>query len=158
NTISVEGYTPRQGERMSCDVTWISADYFKTLTIPFLAGRDFGDEDRVGSPKVAIVNEKLAKHFFGTTDAIGKKIGLDKTPDITIVGVIKDAQYVDLRSNIRRHFYLPTTQEKLLTNLTLHVKTDTEPSVVAESLRAELKAIDPHLPLYNVKTLATEID
>jgi predicted permease len=158
NTISVEGYTPRQGERMSSDVTWISDDYFKTLAIPFLAGRDFSDEDRVGSPKVAIVNEKLAKYFFGTTDAIGKKIGLDKTPDITIVGVIKDAQYVDLRSNIRRHFYLPTAQEKVLTNLTLHVKTETEPQMVAESLRAELKALDPHLPLYNVKTLATEID
>jgi predicted permease len=158
NVISVEGYTPRQGERMSSDVTWISSDYFKTLAIPFLAGRDFSDEDRAGSPKVAIVNEKLAKYFFGTTDAIGKKIGLDKTPDITIVGVIKDAQYVDLRSNIRRHFYLPTTQETVLTNLTLHVKTETEPTAVAESLRAELKALDPHLPLYNVKTLATEID
>jgi ABC-type lipoprotein release transport system permease subunit len=72
--------------------------------------------------------------------------------------VIKDAQYVDLRSNIRRHFYLPTTQETVLTNLTLHVKTETEPTAVAESLRAELKALDPHLPLYNVKTLATEID
>jgi predicted permease len=154
----ISGYTPRQGERMSSDVTWISSDYFKTLAIPFLAGRDFSDEDRAGSPKVAIVNEKLAKYFFGTTDAIGKKIGVDKTPDITIVGVIKDAQYVDLRSNIRRHFYLPTTQETVLTNLTLHVKTETEPTAVAESLRAELKALDPHLPLYNVKTLATEID
>jgi predicted permease len=158
NTVSVEGYTPRQGERMSCDVTTISADYFKTLAIPLLAGRDFSEEDRVGSPLVAIVNEKMAKHFFGTTDPLGKKIGLGKTPDITIVGVIKDAQYVDLRSNIRRHFYLPVTQEKVLTNLTLHVKTETEPQVVAESLRAELKALDPHLPLYNVKTLATEID
>jgi ABC-type antimicrobial peptide transport system permease subunit len=65
---------------------------------------------------------------------------------------------VDLRSSIRRHFYLPTTQETVLTNLTLHVKTETEPTAVAESLRAELKALDPHLPLYNVKTLATEID
>ena len=158
NTISVEGYTPREGERTSSDVTTISTDYFKTLAIPFVAGRDFTDEDRAGSPKVAIVNEKLAKHFFGTTNPIGKKIGLDKAPDITIVGVIKDAQYVTLRSNIRRHFYLPVTQEKVLTNLTLQVKTETDPALVAESLRAELKALDPHLPLYNVKTLATEID
>lgn len=158
NTISVEGYTPKQGERMSCDVTWISTDYFKTLTIPFLAGRDFNHDDRVGSPQVAIINEKMAKYFFGTTDVIGKKIGLDKVPDITIVGVIKDAQYVDLRSPIRRHFYLPVAQEKVLTNLTLQVKTETDTKVVAESVRAELKALNPHLPLYDVKTLATEID
>ncbi|HEX5889759.1 MAG TPA: ABC transporter permease, partial [Pyrinomonadaceae bacterium] len=156
--IVVEGYTPREGERMGSDVTLVSTDYFKALAIPLVAGRDFTDEDRQGSPKVVIVNEQMAKHFFGTTDVLGKKIGLEKVPDITIVGVVKDAQYVNLRRERRRHFYLPTMQEKVLMNLTLHVKTETDPAVVAESLRAGLKALDPHLPLYNVKTLSTEID
>jgi ABC-type lipoprotein release transport system permease subunit len=105
-----------------------------------------------------IVNEQLAKHFFGTTNVLGKKIGLEKIPDRTIVGVVKDAQYVNLRESLRRHFYIPTTQEKVLLNLTLHVKTETDPEVVAESLRTELKTLDPHLPLYNVKTLAKEMD
>lgn len=154
----VEGYTPREGERMSCDVTTVSPDYFKALDIPLVAGRDFIEEDRLGSPKVVIVNERMAKHYFGTTDVLGKKIGLEKVPDITIVGVVKDAQYVTLRRERRRHFYLPTTQEKVLLGLTLHVKTEIDPPVVAESLRAELKALDQHLPLYNVKTLSTEID
>ena len=156
--IVVEGYTPREGERMASDATWVSTDYFKALEIPLVAGREFSAEDRMESPKVIIVNERLAKHFFGTTNVLGKKIGLDGVPDRTIVGVVRDAQYITLRHNLRRHFYLPTTQEKVLLNLTLHVKTETDPSTVAESLRAELKAIDPHLPLYNVKTLATEID
>lgn len=156
--IVVEGYTPREGERMSCDATWVSTGYFKALAIPLVSGRDFTDEDRLGSPKVVIVNELMAKHFFGTTDVLGKKIGLDDVPDVTIVGVVKDAQYVNLRRDRRRHFYLPTMQEKVLTNLTLLVKTDIDPPVVAESLRAGLKALDPHLPLYNVKTLSTEID
>jgi predicted permease len=156
--IVVEGYTPREGERMSCDATWVSNDYFKALAIPLVTGRDFSDEDRMGSPKVVIINERMAKHYYGTTDVLGKKIGLDEVPDTTIVGVVKDAQYVNLRRDLRRHFYLPTTQEKVLLNMTLHVKTATDPPVVAESLRAELKAIDPHLPLYNVKTLSNEID
>ena len=156
--IVVEGYTPREGERMSCDATWVSSDYFKALSIPLVVGRDFSDEDRMESPKVMIVNERLAKHYFGTTDVLGKKIGLDDVPDRTIVGVVKDAQYVNLRRDLRRHFYLPTTQEKVLLNMTLHVKTETDPPVVAESLRAQLKTIDPHLPLYNVKTLSGEID
>src|SRR4026209_1699863 len=81
----VEGYTPREGERMSCDVTTVSADYFKSLEIPLVAGRDFNDEDRLGSPKVVIINEQMAKHYFGTTDVLGKKIGLEKVPDIAIV-------------------------------------------------------------------------
>ena len=156
--VVVEGYTPKQGERMSCDATWISSDYFKALEIPFVTGRDFDDHDRVGAPKVVIVNERMAKHYFGTTDVLGKHIGFEDVADTTIVGVVKDAQYVNLRESRRRHFYLPTTQEKQLTGLTLHVKTTTPPDLVAEELRSQLKAIDPHLPLYNIKTLSTEID
>ncbi|HEV2834501.1 MAG TPA: ABC transporter permease, partial [Pyrinomonadaceae bacterium] len=156
--IVVEGYTRREGERMSCDATWVSADYFKSLSIPLVAGRDFNEEDRLGSPKVTIINEKMAKHYFGDSNPIGKRIGLDEVPDRTIIGVVKDAQYINLRQNRRRHFYLPTTQEKRLSNLTLHVKTQNEPQAVAELLRAQLKSMDPHLPLYDVKTLTTEID
>jgi predicted permease len=156
--IVVEGYTPKQDERMGTDVTIVSPDYFKTLSLPLVAGRDFSDGDRVGSPHVAIISEKMAQHFFGAANPLGKKIGLEKIPDITIVGVVKDAQYVNLREDVRRHFYLPATQEKVLTSLTLHVKTDTDPRVVAELLRGELKSIDPHLPLYDIKTLSTEID
>ena len=156
--VVVEGYTPREGERMSCDATYVSSDYFKSLEIPIVMGRDFDQSDRIGAPKVVIINEKMAKHYFGTVNAIGKRIGLDDTPDMTIVGVVKDATYINLRENMRRHFYVPTTQDDTLTNLTLHIKTTTEPSVVAEQLRAQLKALDPHLPLYNIKSLATEID
>jgi predicted permease len=156
--VVVEGYTPKQGERMSCDATWVSSDYFKALEIPLVTGRDFDDHDRTGAPKVVIINERMAKHYFGTTDVLGKHIGFEDVADTTIVGVVKDAQYINLRENMRRHFYLPTTQEKQLSGLTLHVKTTSSPDTVAEQLRAQLKAIDPHLPLYNIKTLATEID
>jgi predicted permease len=158
NGIVVEGYTPREGELMDSDVTVISPDYFKSLGIAFLLGRDFSDQDRQGTPKVTIVNEKLARHFFGTTNVIGKRIGVDAVPDITIVGVVRDVKYVNLRENLRRHFYLPVAQEKRLTNLTLHVKTAAAPEPLADSVRAEVNALDPHLPLYNVMTLAKEID
>lgn len=159
NGIVVEGYTPREGERMTSDVTYVSPDYFKSLEIPFLTGRDFDERDRLGAPKVVIVNEKMAKHYFGdTSNALGKRIGLDDVPDMTIVGVVKDAQYINLRESQRRHFYVPVTQDSSLTNLTLHVKTSSDPNIVAEQLRVQLKTLDPHLPLYNIKTLSTEID
>ena len=154
----IEGYTPREGERVNANFSFVASDYFKTLEIPMVAGRDFDDRDRIGAPKVVLVNEKMAKHYFGTTDVVGKRIGLDEVPDRTIVGVVKDALYINLRENIRRHVYVPISQESTLTGLTLHVKTNGEPAAVAEQLRAELKPIDPHLPLYNIKTLKTEID
>jgi predicted permease len=156
--VTVEGYTPREGEKTSTEMTIVSSDYFKVLGIPLLNGRDFNELDRLGSPKVVIVNEKMARYFFGTVDVLGKRMGLSGVPDMTIVGVVKDAQYVDLRRGLRRHFYTPSTQEEQLLNMTLHVKTATRPDTVAESLRAELKNLDPHLPLYNIKTLSAEID
>ena len=156
--IVVEGYTRREGERVNANFTYVSNDYFRALEIPLVAGRDFDDRDRIGAPQVLIVNEKLARHYFGTTAVIGKRIGLEDVPDRTIVGVVKDALYINLRENIRRHIYVPISQESQLTGLTLHVKTSTKPQAVAEQLRAQLKAIDPHLPLYNIKTLSTEID
>ena len=154
----IEGYKPREGERTSSEVTFVSSDYFKVLGIPLLNGRDFNDQDRLGTPKVVILNEKMARHFFGTIDVLGKRMGLEDVPDMTIIGVVSDAQYVNLRRDIKRHFYVPVAQQKQLTNLALHVKTASGPETVAESLRAELKKLDPHLPLYNVKTLNAEID
>jgi len=154
----IEGYTPKEGERTSTDVTWVSTDYFKSLGIPILQGRDFTDLDKRGGQKVALVNEKMARHFFGTTDVIGKRIGLEKTPDTIIVGVVKDVTYVNLRENLRRHFYLPTSQEERLANLTLHIKTSGDSQPVGAALRNEVKSLDPHLPLYDVKTLADEVN
>ena len=156
--VTVEGYTPREGEKTSTEMTIVSSDYFRVLGIPLLNGRDFNEQDRLGTPKVVIVNEKMARYFFGTVDVLGKRMGLSGVPDMTIVGVVKDAQYVDMRRGLRRHFYTPSTQEQQLLNMTLHVKTATGPDAVAESLRAELKKLDPHLPLYNIKTLSAEID
>jgi len=158
NGLVVEGYTPKENERVRADVTYISTDYFKTLSIPVVMGRDFNDQDRAGTPKVTVINEKMARHFFGDTNPIGKRIGLEKVPDITIVGVVKDAKYINLREDMRRHFYLPTMQLPRLFDMALHVKTQNDPQVMAGQLRAEIKALDPHLPLYNIKTLNKEID
>jgi predicted permease len=158
NGIVVEGYTPREDEKMNVDATYISPDYFRTLDIPLLMGRDFSEQDTLGSPKVAIINEKMARYFFDAANPIGKRIGLEKIPDVTIIGVVKDAKYINLREPMRRHFYTPIMQEPRLFDLALHVKTGTDTQAVANQLRAQIKELDPHLPLYNVKSLVTEID
>jgi predicted permease len=158
NGIVVEGYTARQDEKMGVDVTLISPDYFKALSIPLLYGRDFNDQDVTGSPKVTVINERMAHYFFGDSNPIGKRIGLEGTPDTMIVGVVKDVTYINLREGIRRHFYLPINQEKQLFNLTLHIKSLGDTDTLAKVLRAEVKTLDPHLPVYNVKTVSREIN
>jgi len=158
NGIQVEGYTPREDENMSCDVTYISTGYFKTLGIPVVAGRDIDEQDKLGGPKVALINEKMAHYFFGSNSPIGKRISVDDKNDTTIIGVVKDATYINLRKDIRRHFYTPTMQIPRLFDLALHVRASVDPAIVAEQLRLQIKTLDPHLPLYNVKTLEGEID
>jgi hypothetical protein len=107
---------------MSINVLAISPDYFKTLDVPLASGRDFNPQDTVGSPPVVIINEKMAQYFFPGQDPIGKRIGLEKVPDMTIVGVVKDARYVNLRQPMLRHFYTPIMQQKNLLDLALQVR------------------------------------
>ena len=158
NGIVVEGYTPREDEKMSVDVTYVSPDYFKTLDIPLSSGRDFNSQDTLGSPQVAIINEKMGQYFFPGQNPIGKRIGLEKIPDMTIVGVVKDAKYVSLREPMRRHFYTPIMQQKNILDMTLQVRASADAESVASAVRNQIRELDPHLPLYNIKTLAAEID
>jgi predicted permease len=158
NGVVVEGYQPRQGEDTGCENSDIATDYFKALGIPFDAGRDFSERDSSGAPKVAIINETMAHYFFGDSNPIGKKIGRDKVPEIEIVGVVKDAKYSDLREKQRRHFYIPMRQELRFFDMTLHVRAAGDPGTLTEVVRAQVKTLDPHLPLYDVKTLAMQID
>src|SRR5204863_723329 len=78
--------------------------------------------------------------------------------DTTIVGVVKDAKYINLREPLRRHFYVPVMQLPNLFDLTLQIKTNSEPSALAGALRNQVNEMDPHLPVYNVKTLTSEVN
>jgi putative ABC transport system permease protein len=158
NTIVVEGYTPREDEKMDIDATSISPDYFRTLDLPFAGGRDFTAQDTIGSPRVVIINEMMAHHFFGDSNPIGRRIGLDKIPDQTIVGVVKDARYIDLRQPMRRHFYTPIMQEPNLFALVLHARTSAPAESMIGPVRHQIRDMDPHLPLYDVMTLRGEIN
>jgi predicted permease len=154
----VEGYQRREGERVDAQSSIVSPDYFRSLGITLVAGRDFNDQDTAGAPKVAIINEKMARHFFGEANPIGRKIGTDEVPDTMIVGVVKDAQYLSVRQPALRHFYEPIMQQPHLFDLTMHIKTAGEPTALSDMVRAQVVKLDSHLPLYDVKTLAAQID
>ena len=154
----VEGYQPQAGERVNAQSSIISPDYFRSLGITLAAGRDFNDQDTAGAAKVAIINETMARKYFGSTNPIGRKIGTDDKTDTVIVGVVKDAQYLSLREPALRHFFEPIAQQPRLFDLTMHIKTNGEPTALIDLVRAEVQRLDPHLPLYEVRTLANQID
>src|SRR5262249_42460847 len=90
-TMKVDGYEPKEGENMNISVDGVGPRYFATMGIPLVAGREFTNQDSKGAAKVAIVNETMAKYFFGNESAIGRRlaIGRSSPADIEIVGVAK---------------------------------------------------------------------
>ncbi|HVN08431.1 MAG TPA: ABC transporter permease [Patescibacteria group bacterium] len=156
--VVVEGYHPREGESMSPDWSAVSPGYFKALAIPILAGRAFTEQDDAAAPKVAIINETMARYFFKDGNPLGRKIGLEGVPDTEIVGVVRDAKYTNLREETRRHMYMPVAQQNRLFELTLLAHTSGDPRAEADLVRGVVARVDPHLPLYHVTTLEAQID
>jgi predicted permease len=160
--VKVEGYQAGPDENMSPNAAVISPGYFATMGIPFVEGRDFTEQDTASRPKVVIINETMAHYFFGTRDPLGKKIGTDDDPkappDREIIGVVKDAKYVRLSEAPRRHFYAPMAQEARLFDMTLEVRTSSDPEKTGDLIRAQVHELDANLPLYATTTLEIQID
>lgn len=160
--VKVEGYQPGPDENMSPNAAVVSPGYFTTMGIPFVAGRDFTEQDAASRAKVVIINETMAYYFFGSKDPLGKKIGTNDDPkvppDREIIGVVKDAKYVRLSEAPRRHFYAPMAQEPRLFDMTLQVRTSGDAEKIGDLVRAQVHDLDGNLPLYATTTLEIQID
>ena len=158
--VNVEGYQPHEGEEMSPYSNIVSPDYFATMRMPIVAGRDFNEHDNLRSSNVGIINQTMARYFFGNRNPIGKKFGTesDTPPDIEIIGVVQDAKYVSLKEKPKRHFYVPVAQQPRLFDLTLHLRTEGDVRSIVSLLRKTLQEIDPNVPLYNLSTLESQLD
>ena len=102
---SIEGYTPRAGERMSTNEEIVTEDYFSTVGLRIVRGRPFGPADRSKESRATLINETMARRFFPGQDPIGKRWSYDtdgvSTPEaFVIVGVVEDAKYRDLKSAV----------------------------------------------------------
>jgi predicted permease len=153
--VSIEGYQPRPGQDMSTTAKNVEPGFFETMGIPLLLGRDFTAADGTGAPKVAVINETLARSFWGNENPIGKRIGVESPkPDSEIIGVIKDTKYRYLKEQIPRTVYVPFAQqaEPRADERVLHVRTPGEPKDLIAAIRHEAQTLDKDLPLYNVKT------
>jgi predicted permease len=138
----------------------VGTDYFKTLGIPLLAGRDLQRTDRKGAPRVAVINEKMARYFFGGTNPIGKKIGSmrDPQPNIEIVGIVKDGKQSSLRDEIPRVVYIPYDQEEDIGRMNFYARTTGDPAAVMATLRNEVRRLDPNLPVFQMKSMQQQTD
>ncbi len=152
--ISVEGNQPSTGQDMSTSAKKVEPMFFETMGIQLLMGRDFSALDGASAPKVAIINETIARDFFGNDNPIGRRIGVGtNNPDREIIGVIKDTKYGGLKKRVPRTVYVPFAQSVAMSaERTLHVRTAGEPKNLIAAIRHEVETLDKNLPVYNVRT------
>jgi predicted permease len=163
SNITVEGGMQAQlpEDQQDVDHISVSANYFSTLGIPLLAGREFTESDGASSPKVAVVSEAMAKRFFPGRNAVGMHFafgGGNTVPDILIVGVVKDVKQEHVSAALQPYVYIPYSQRPKLREMTFYVRTDRDPLLASASLQDVVRQLDPNLPVFDLKTLQRVVE
>jgi putative ABC transport system permease protein len=152
---------PAPGEAPTTDVRPVTPNFFRTMGIPHVAGRDFASTDSVDSPPVAIVSETLVRrHLSGGTPLGGRlhvSIGRPGGVTVEVVGVVGDVKLTSLEGGARPAIYMPHTQ-LAIGMMTLVVRTEQDPRSVVKSVGGVVRGIDPELPLADVQTMEEVVD
>jgi putative ABC transport system permease protein len=171
SVILAEGYQMAPGESLISPYRVIATPgYFEALDIPLKRGRRFNDSDTETSPPVVVVDDRLAQRFWPGADPIGRRMFKPENPKdlmatdkntrwITVVGVVGETKMAGLVSTDDRPgtYYFPLRQSSQR-GLTLLVRTVGDPDAVAPSVRQQLRALDPELPLYSVRTMTDRMN
>ncbi len=159
SSMSVEGHRAADGEDMQAFMNALSPGYFATMKIPMLEGRDFTQMDIKEDAKVAIVNQRFARHFFKGKSALGRRLGWGGGPDtkleIEIVGVVADSLYEGPREGVRRQVFIPSWGNN---GAAFYMRTRGDSAGAYNLIRGEVKALDAALPVYAMKTLEAQLD
>jgi putative ABC transport system permease protein len=142
----------------AADASWstITPAYFESLEIPLFTGRAFNDQDDAAAPKVAIVNRKIARKYFGSeAAAIGKRVTVwpDEAFQREIVGVVGDTKVGTLESDVQAQIYTPQPQNGDWGFMTLTIRSTDDPTSLTAAVRHEVLGLDKDLPIFNVKTM-----
>ncbi len=153
-TMRFEGYRSKEGEDMNPHMYGVSHGFFSTMGIAVVAGREFTEADITGSRKVGIINERIARLYFGNENPIGRRFGIGRRePDTEIVGVVRDTRHQTLREEPPRTAYVPYTQVLgEVGQLTYFVRTSGDPESFAQAVRQRVHAVDDSLPIEDMKT------
>jgi predicted permease len=171
--MSVEGFTPdKPDDHAQPYMNQISPNYFATLGVPILAGRDFTPNDNREIkhspdafgwvPATAMINEKFAKKYFAGRNPVGLHIGFGTDPgtptDMEIVGVVKDIKYTNLRDEIPPQAYLPYLGSRYIGGMAIYVRTVADPNLLMPSIRSKVRDLDANLPVYALRTTEVQIN
>lgn len=161
--ITVEGYKPRKRGDDNARFDQIGPNYFSTIGVPLLLGREIGPQDTESSPHVCVINESMAHFFFAGQNPVGKHI-TDEFPDtretFQIVGVSKDDRDHRLRGEVPRRFYIPFFQGLggIPPAANFEIRTFADPTSLVKTVRREVEQVDRTLPILNISPLGELVD
>ena len=154
--VTIDGYEPRPGEDVAFLSNVVAPDYFRTLHIGVIAGREFENSDDTAGMPVAIVNETLARRFWGGGQAaIGKRVRVAAGDWRTVIGVARDVKYSRVNEAPRPYVYLPFLQTYRAAMM-LHARGSVSAATAIERVRAHIQAIDPELPIGDARPLSDQ--
>ncbi len=151
-SIHVEGYTPPPGQELQVDQRSATADYFRAMEIPLVAGRFFTEQAGPDSPQVALIDAKFAQRFWPRGDAIGKHVWFDPKKPIMIVGVVGVVKQYGLETDGKIAAYFPMRQEPGR-GAFLVARTAANEAGLSSAMIREIHAVDPNAVVYGVRTM-----
>ena len=156
SVIGVDGYQPPPDEQPTVEYNEVGPDYFVTLGIPLVSGREFTPADDDKAALVAVVNETMAAKYWRGRNPIGERVQV-KGRWLQVVGVAKDSKYESMRETPKPFFYVPLRQN-FARGAGLYVRTRLSAQTLATALVREVRALDGELALYEVITLQEQLD
>jgi predicted permease len=134
----------------------VTPGYFRSLRVPLVTGRDFGEGDGANTPPVAIVDDTVAQYFFPGEDIVGRTMVFDGE-ERTVVGVVDQPRLYDIHRDDRGQVYLPLAQQPR-SALSLAIRTSRDPGLLAAEVRRIVQSIEPDQPLADFRTMQEVVD
>ena len=158
SNVTIDGYQPPEGQPPTIAINNVGPDYFRTMRVPLVGGRDLSPDDRAGQPRVAVINETMARQFFPDGHAVGGRFVFSRSrPEredqwITVVGVARDIKQRSMTERPQPYIFLPL-QQSYQSSVVLHVRTAGDPGTLAGDLPRVIRELDANVPFYNVSLL-----
>jgi len=161
DSVEIPGHETKPGEKpINVGVNIVAPDFFRTLQIPLVGGRDFDERDRKGTENVVIINEEMARAYWPNQEPVGKRFKV-RDVEVTIVGVAKDAKFISLRQDPKPYLLLPLSQwmgEAGLSTLTLMVRTKGSPDEMLGVIERKSAELDKSVSVFNIKNLGDNLN
>jgi predicted permease len=154
--IVVDGYEPPPEESPTVDYKEVGDNYFVTMAIPLVAGREFTRSDDQKAALVAVVNETMAQRYWQGRSPLGQRLQL-KGRWMQVVGVAKDSKYSSVREKPTPFFFIPLRQNSLRGSV-LNIRTPLVPQIMATAIAREVHALDSNLAPYEMITMQEQLD